>query len=318
MSDNQPDPYRVIGVDKTAEATEIKKSYRKLARKLHPDRGGDPEKLKSVNAAYEILGDEDKRKLFDEFGHTAFRPGFDAEQARRFGSFRGFGGGGGPGGGAHSFDLDDIMNMFTGGGAGPRGGFGSSGMGGRGRGGFGGRGPRRGQDLQASVKVSLHEALHGGERQLTIGGKDVTVRIPKGVRSGKRLRVGGRGSPGVGGGPAGDLLLEVEVASHPQVRVDRDDLEMDVPLTFVESLRGGSITVPTPTGSVNVRIPPRAEAGTRLRLKGRGLPPGGKGTRTGDLYLVLLPTPPDGELEGDDLDALEKAYTKDVRNGLGF
>ena len=318
MSDNQPDPYRVLGVDKKAEGSEIKKKYRKLAREMHPDRGGDPEKLKSVNAAYEILGDDDKRKLYDEFGHHAFRPGFDAEQARRFGAFGG-GGRGGPGAGGFSFDLDDIMGMFTGGGSGPRGGFSGFGGGGPRRGGgFARRGPRRGEDLQASVRVSLHEALNGGERQLTLGGKEITVRIPKGVRSGKRLRVGGRGNPGTDGGPAGDLLLEVEVSTHRQVRVDRDDLEMDVPITFVESLKGGSITVPTPTGSVNVRIPPRAEAGTRLRLKGRGLPPGGKGTRKGDLYLVLLPTPPDTEPKGEDLAALEAAYSKDVRGELEF
>lgn len=322
MSDNQPDPYRVLGVDKSADAGSIKKKYRKLARELHPDRGGDPEKLMQVNGAYEIVGDEDKRKLYDEFGHSAFRPGFDAEQARRYGAFRGFGGGGGPGGGpgggGYSFDMDDIMSMFTGGGAGPRGGFGSFGGGGPGRGGFGRRGPRRGQDVQASVGISLHEALHGGERRLTIGGREITVRIPKGVRTGKRLRVGGRGSPGSDGGPPGDLVLEVEVASHPRVRVDRDDLEMDVPITFIESLRGGGITVPTPTGAVKVKIPPRAEAGTRMRLKGRGLPPGGKGTRKGDLYLVLLPTPPDGEPDGDSLEALEAAYTRDVRADLSF
>ncbi len=321
MSDN-PDPYRVLGVDKSADAGSIKKKYRKLARELHPDRGGDPEKLKQVNAAYAIVGDEDKRALYDEFGHMAFRPGFDAEQARRFGgSFRGFGGGGpgGPGGpgGNFSFDLDDIMSMFTGGGRGPRGGFGGFGMGG-GPGGFGRRGPRRGQDMQAQVKVSLNEALNGGERRLTLGGKEITIRIPKGVRTGKRLRVSGRGGPGTDGGPAGDLLIEVEVASHPRVRVDRDDLEMDLPITFVESLKGGSVTVPTPTGQVKVKIPPRAEAGTRMRLKGRGLPKGGKGTRKGDLYLVLLPTPPDKAPKGDRLEDLEGAYTRDVRADLVF
>jgi DnaJ-class molecular chaperone len=321
VSDGQPDPYRMLGVDRKADAREIKKKYRGLARELHPDRGGDPEKLKQINAAYEIVGDEGKRKLFDEFGHMAFRPGFDAEQARRFGGFRGGFGGGGPGGpgGPGGFDLDDIMKMFTGAGAGPRGGFDSFGVGGRPRGGgFGRRGPRRGQDLQASVQVSLHEALEGGERKLTIGGKETTVRIPRGVRTGKRLRVAGKGNPGSDGGPPGDLLLEVEVAPHSVVRVDRDDLEMDLPLTFVESLKGAAITVPTPTGKVKVKIPPRAEAGTRMRLKGRGLPPGGKGTRKGDLYLVLLPTPPDGEPDGDDLEALEAAYTVDVRAGLDF
>lgn len=316
MADTRQDPYRVLGVDRKADAGDIKKKYRKLAREMHPDRGGDPEKLKQVNAAYEILGDADKRKLFDEFGHTAFRPGFDADAARRFGAFRGMGGG--PGGGpGFSFDVDDLMSMFTGGGTGPRGGFESFGFGDGGRG-FGRRGPRRGQDLNASVQVSLYEALHGGERILTIGGQEVTVRIPKGVRSGKRLRVGGKGGAGTDGGPPGDLLLEVDVAAHPLVRVDRDDLEMDLPLTFGESIRGATITVLTPQGQVKVKIPPRAEAGTRLRLSGQGLPPGGKGTRKGDMYLVLMPTPPDQEPRGDGLDAIEAAYSRDVRRDIRF
>ncbi len=312
MADTPPDPYKVIGVGKDAKADEIKKKYRKLARELHPDRGGDPDKLKTVNAAYEILGDDDKRKLFDEFGHVAFRPGFDAESARRFGRFGGGGGGGGAG-----FDLDDIMKMFTGGGNAGFGGFEGFGFGGGPRGG-GRRGPRRGQDLHASVQVSLHEALTGSERIIHLGGKDITIRIPKGVRSGQRLRVGGKGGPGTDGGPSGDLLLEVDVAEHPLVRVDRDDLEMTLPITFIESLQGGQITVPTPTGKVKVRIPPRAEAGTRLRLKGRGLPKGGRETRLGDLYLVLMPTPPDGEPADETLQGLEDAYTSDVRAELKF
>ena len=298
------DPYQVLGVAKGASADEIKKKYRKLARKLHPDRGGDPEKLKGVNAAYEVVGDKEKRSLYDEFGHAAFRPGFDAEAARRVSSFGGFGGGGGRGG----INVEDLINMFGGGGDG---GFG---FGGR------GRGPRRGSDMEGGLSISLAEALRGGERRLKIGRNSVTVRIPKGARSGQRLRIPGKGQPGIDGGPAGDLLLEVEVLSHPLVRIDRDDLEMALPITFAESVRGGSISVDTPTGSVKVKIPPGAEAGTRLRLKGRGLPPGGKGTRTGDLYLVLMPTPPSEVPEDLDeaLDALEEAYEESVRAGLKF
>ncbi len=320
MSDLGPDPYSVLGVGKTAGADEIKKTYRKLARDLHPDRGGDPEKLKQVNAAYEILGDEEKRKLYDEFGHVAFRPGFDADQARQFARFgRGFGGGGGDGA---AFDMEDILKMFTGGGQAGFGGFDGFGFGGGGPGGphagFGRRGPRRGDDLNASVQVSLHEALNGGERLLHMGGKEVTIRIPKGVRTGQRLRVSGKGQPGSDGGPPGDLLIQVAVAEHPLVHVDRDDLEMQLPLTFGESLKGGQITVPTPTGTVKVKIPPRAEAGMRLRLKGRGLPKGGRETRQGDLYLVLMPTPPQGKPKGDTVEAIEAAYTDDVRADLQF
>jgi len=314
MSQQDPDPYKVLGVASTAEAVDIKKEYRKLARKMHPDRGGDPDKLKTVNAAYAIVGDEDKRKLYDEFGHIAFRPGFDAAQARQYARF----GGGRSHPSDGSFDMDEILKMFTGGGGAGFGGFEGFGFGGAPPRGFGRRGPSRGEDLNASVRVSLSEALTGSERELHMGGRSVTVRIPKGVRSGMRLRVGGKGNPGADGGPPGDLLMTVEVTEHPLVHVDRDDLEMKLPLTFTESLNGGQITVATPTGTVKVKIPPRAEVGSRLRLKGRGLPKGGKDTREGDLYLVLMPTPPPEEPEGDTLADLEAAYTADVRAVLKF
>ena len=303
------DPYKVLGVAKDAEQDVVKKAYRKLAREMHPDRGGDPEKLKRVNAAYHMLGDVKKRKMFDEFGTEAFRPGFDARAAR---SFRNFGGGfgtpGGPGPGA-AFDFEDIMNMF---------------VGGQGRARRRpSRGPRRGQDVRAHLQVSLAEALHGGERKLSIGeGGSVTVRIPRGVRPGQSLRLSQKGLPGVDGGPSGDLFLEIAIADHPLVQVDRDDLEMDLPLTFPESIRGGTITASTPTGTVKVKIPPCAEAGTRLRLKERGMPKGASGTATGDLYLILRPTPPPVPPEdtrfSEAIDALEAAYSEDVRKDLRF
>ena len=303
------DPYKVLGVAKDANQDVLKKAYRKLARQLHPDRGGDPEKLKRVNAAYHMVGDVKKRKLFDEFGTEAFRPGFDANAARSFRNWGGgFGGPGGAGPGA-SFDFEDIMNMF---------------VGGQGRARRRpSRGPRRGQDVRASLEVSLAEALTGGERKLTIGeGGSVTVRIPKGVRPGQSLRLGKKGLPGVDGGPSGDLFLEITIAEHPLVRVDRDDLEMDLPMTFGESIRGGTITAATPTGTVNVKIPPCAEAGTRLRLRGRGMPKGASGTATGDLYLILRPTPPtetaDDEQLSEAIDVIEEAYGEDVRKDLQF
>ena len=148
------------------------------------------------------------------------------------------------------------------------------------------------------------------------------MRIPKGVRPGQSLRLGKKGLPGVDGGPSGDLFLEITISEHPLVRVDRDDLEMDLPLTFAESIRGGTITAATPTGTVNVKIPPCAEAGTRLRLRGRGMPKGASGTVTGDLYLILRPTPPektaDNEQVSEAIDIIEEAYGEDVRKDLQF
>jgi DnaJ-class molecular chaperone len=306
------EPYKILGVKSDAAQDEIKKRYRALAREMHPDRGGDPEKLKRVNAAYAMVGDPEKRKLFDEFGTDAFRPGFDADQARSY--KQRFGGGFSPygAGGSAGFDMEDILRMFGGG------------TGRRGNAGFGGgfaRGPRRGGDLTATLSITLHETLHGSERSFQLGSSgSVKVRIPRGARTGQRLRVPGKGQPGMDGGPAGDLYLEVHVGEHPLVRVDRDDLEMDLPLTFAESLNGGTLEVPTPTGAVKVRIPPCAAAGTRMRLKGRGLPAGGRGTREGDLYLVLRPTPP-RSAEGLDgaIEALAAAYEdQDVRAELRF
>jgi DnaJ-class molecular chaperone len=299
------DAYQVLGVDRSATADAVKKAYRKLAREHHPDRtGGDDTRFKEINAAYEALGDPEKRKLYDEFGWEAFRPGFDPDMARRFG--------GGQGG---QVDLDDLLGFF----GGSFGAFGGDPFRG---GGFGsGRARvrmRKGEDLRAKIAVSVEDAVRGTEA--TFGAPDgstVKVKVPKGVRPGNVLRVGGKGGPGTGGGPAGDVLLDVEIEPHPLVRIDGNDLVMDVPISFAESLRGGTLTVPTPTGTVNVKVPARAPTGTRLRLRGRGLP-GRTDDDAGDLYLVLRPTPPDGELADEVLTALSAAQRADVRAGLRF
>ncbi|MEO1170873.1 MAG: DnaJ domain-containing protein, partial [Myxococcota bacterium] len=207
------DPYSVLGVSRGSSDDEIRTAYRKLARELHPDvNPGDKaaeERFKEVSAAYDILSDKEKRKLFDEFGHDGLKSGFDANQARQYQQWGGgFGGGGGfdPsagyrvdfGGGRGGFDMGDLFGDFFGGGA------------------TAGR-PRKGQDVVVRVKIELEQAVHGADIQVAVTGRSapVRVRIPKGADTGSRLRVEGQGGPGAGGGPAGDLVIETEMREHP-------------------------------------------------------------------------------------------------------
>lgn len=301
------DPYKVLGVDRGADSATIRKAYKKLARQWHPDVNKAPgaeDRFKEINAAYDVVGDDDKRKLYDEFGEASLRPGFDANQARAWkqaGGARGFGGFDfGGGGGMGGADIDDLLGSL----------FGS--------GGFSGGRPMRGSDQQTEITVPFMTTVLGGEEHISIRRPDgqvetLRVPIPAGAQDGGRVRLRGQGLPPRGGGPCGDLLVILKVRPHPVLtRVD-DDLELEVPLTVKEALVGGSITVPTPTGDVKVTVPPRVKSGTRLRLKGRGIqkkPPG-------HLYLVLRPTVPDSD-DPEVLEAaerLELAYG-DVRAGL--
>ncbi|MCB9779966.1 MAG: J domain-containing protein [Alphaproteobacteria bacterium] len=329
------DLYEVLGVSRSAETTEIRKAYKKLAREFHPDRNPSDEaaeRFKEINAAYDVLGDDDKRSLYDEFGEVSTKPGFDAEKARAFQQAGGFGrggfGGGGPGGGFRwssnaggpdfsggfggpggaGFDADDILGSIFGGGA--------------------RRGPRKGQDIQAEVTVSLLRVAHGdtvelslrrpvadGQGGLVLRQESIKVRLPKGVEDGRTLRLRGKGGDSPSGGPAGDLLLEIHVTDEPNLRRDGDRLEMDLPLTFAEALTGASVTVPTLDGEVKVRIPPGAQSGQKLRLRGKGMElPDGRG----DLILVLRPTPPEdvGEDAAELAEKLAALYKDDVRAGL--
>ena len=289
------DYYATLGVKKDASQDDIQKAYRKLARKYHPDVNKDPAaemKFKEVGEAYEVLKDPDKRKKFDQFGsawkraqQSGGRPpgyeGFDFGNLDGF-DFSGFGGAGG-GGGAEGFSS--FFEMLFGGAGAPGGGAGGRRSA---RGGFGGRGRMRGGDTEATVQLTLDEAVRGGTREITLSDpesgqrKTLSVRIPEGIRPGQKIRLAGQGQPGFDGSPAGDLLLKVEILPDPRFRIEGSDVYTTVPVTPWEAALGGEAEVETPTGNVRVRIPAGSSSGRKIRLRERGLSaPGGK---KGDLF----------------------------------
>ncbi len=290
-----------------ASADEIRKAFRKLAKKLHPDQNpGDKaseERFKRVSAAFDVLGDEEKRKKFDKGEIDAdgretmrgFRPGPGAGPGHPFGAAHPFGdtGGfqGGQGGAAFEADLGDILGEMFG-----RGG----GRGGSGLGGFGGFSaqPQRGQDVRAEVEISVEEAVQGGRRRIGFSdGRTLDVTIPKGAAEGQVLRLKGQGAPGRAG--AGDALIELKVAPHPVFRREGANLVMDVPVSLPDAVLGGTVEAPTPDGPVTLTVPKGSNSGRTLRLKGRGLGDLASGKR-GDLMarlIVTLPDHPDAELE---------------------
>ena len=306
------DLYQELGVGKTASEAEIKKAYRKLATKLHPDKNpGDKRaetRFKAVNRAYQALSDPKKRALYDEFGETALREGFDVQAARAYqrasqgiGSNRSSGG---------SFRFEDI---FTGGGGlGDLFGDMFSGKGG-GRGGA----QVRGADVASEITIDFPQAVRGTEVALTLqnGGEPVTVRIPPGATDGDRLRVPGRGQPGPFGGPAGDLVLAIRVRPHAHFERRDLDLYLDLPITVGEAYRGAKVPVPTPEGSVTLTIPRRAQSGQILRSKGKGVH---RGKNVGDLYVRFLIKLPDTDSRDVEraVDELERFMRGNVRKGL--
>lgn len=283
------DYYAVLGVPKTATQDEIRKAFRKLARQHHPDvakdKKGAEAKFKEINEANEVLSDPEKRKRYDELGADWNQPGRQGPPPG-WGQGGGFDfGGGGEGGGAFS----DFFEMFFGGR-----GNGGAGAGRKRRGGFGSF-AQRGGDIEFELAVTVEEALHGGRKAFNLerGSRveTVSVNIPKGVRAGQKIRLAGQGGEGVGGGERGDLYLLVKIAPHVDYRVDGFDLIRAVPVPVWSAVLGGEVEVPTPEGTVKMKIPPGTQPGQKFRLKGRGLP-AGAGTR-GDLFAeakVLLPT----------------------------
>jgi curved DNA-binding protein len=302
------DPYNVLGVPRDADPDTVRKAYRKLAKEWHPDLNKDPkatERFKEINGAYEVLGDAEKRRLWDEFGEASTRPGFDPARARMFR------GGGGPGAGGRGFDggidMEDLLSSLFGGGMGQTGPAGYD------------RRPGRGADQQIELTVDFMSTVLGGERVIALRRPDGTterlrVPIPAGARDGGKVRLRGQGLPPRGGGPCGDLLVVLRVLEHPLLRREEDDLEMDVPITVLEAVRGAVITVPTPTGDVKLTVPPGVQSGMRMRIRGRGI----QKKEPGDLYLILRPTVPattdPAVIEA--AERIEAAYPAEVRANL--
>ncbi len=325
--------YKVLEISKTASQKEIQSAYRKLARKLHPDLNqSDPnakQKFQKVQEAYDVLNDPEKRRIYDQFGVSPDQMGSaggggphqwsygSGGGSNPFRGFKGnFGGGGGAGAGAGNFDLNDILRMF-GGGMG----------GGMGAGmdemddvndpfaGAAGRRQSRGVDIERKLSVPFTTAVLGGTIELKLkrapGMKDetVAVNIPTGIEEGKKIRLPGFGKPGTGGGKPGNMMLVVHIEEHPCFRRQGQQLYVDVPVSLNEAVFGAKIDVPTPTGNVRVSVPAGSSTGTKLRLRGRGVPASGDRTEAGDLFAELSVRLPK-RWSSEDLELLKKLQTE--------
>ena len=310
------DYYKILGVSRDASQDDIKKAFRRLARKYHPDVSKEPDaedRFKDVGEAYEVLKDPEKRAAYDQLG-ADWKAGQDFRPPPGAGAGAGPRPGGGGfyyssgGGGAEQQGFSDFFETLFGGGR----------MGGMGRGGaeefqFRQSRPSRGEDQTARIQISLKDAFHGANRTLELrtpdGGKrSIRVAIPPGVTEGKRIRLAGQGMPGFNGGPAGDLFLEIGFQPHPVFEAQGRNVLVTLPVTPWEAALGETVSVPTLGGRVELKIPAGSQSGRRLRLKGRGLP----GSPHGDQIVTLrIETPP------ADSDEARKLYEQ-MRNTMAF
>ncbi len=316
-----PDYYKTLGVARTASTDEIKKAFRKLARKHHPDAGGDEAKFKEINEAYEVLSDEKKRKLYDQYGTAN-----EHEIPQGWGAGGNYAGGS-PygdnvtyttvGGQGFSGSWSDILDSIR-----------------RGEGAFGtewdfgdfGRSQnraQRGQDMSVTLEVTFDEAFRGCEKRVTVRlpGKPepetLTVKVPAGAINGGRLRFKGKGGPGENGGDPGDLLIVTKIAPHPYYRRDKADVIVDVPVTVAEAALGSSIVVPAPDGTkVRVRVPAGTQDGAVLKVKGKGAPDVQNKGKNGDLKInVIVKVPTNmNDKQKKAMEDFLAATTKDVRS----
>jgi len=372
------DFYEILGVSKDASQDKIKKAYRKLARKWHPDiNPGNKEaeqKFKEISRAYDCLGNEQKRKLYDEFGEDGLQAGFDAEKAREYAKWSSFQQAGRAQGGEGFGRYESYEDIF--------GDFFGSGMG---RGGFKSTVAARGRDVEHEMTIDLVSALKGFETELGmqkvttcpvcqgsgtdpnatistcpycggsgrqevaqgpmhftkpcphchghgqtgkpcanchgsgqgIGTEKIRVVIPKGVREGSRVRIAGKGEPGLNGGAPGDLYLIIHLNPHPFLKREGDDLLMEVPVTVGEAMAGGTIHIPTVDGPVNVKVPAGSQSGQTLRLKGKGAT-NVKTKQRGNLLVKLVvkvPRTDDKEII-DTVKKMDSLYEQDVRSSI--
>jgi len=300
------DYYRIVGVPRDATADDIKRAYRALARKHHPDVSKDPQaeaRFKELGEAYAVLKDPVKRAAYDRLGADwkegqEFRPPPDWNTG-----FEAPGGGFSPG---EMADFSDFFEALFGGG-------------------FTGRGSRasfhaQGEDRHAKVLIDLEDAYHGATRTITLQVPEVdgqgraslrerrlNVTFPRGIHAGRVLRLAGQGSPGLGQGQAGDLYLEVEFRRHPRYRVEERDVYLDLPVAPWEAALGASVKVPTPSGMVELKVPAGSTASSKLRLRGRGIP----GSTPGDLYVVLQIVLPPAD------DDAARAFYRDMAGKFG-
>ena len=310
------DYYKTLGVDRKATQDDIKRAYRKLARKYHPDvseADDAEEKFKEVGEAYEVLKDPEKRAAYDQLGKNYksgqdFRPppgwdeGFEFSGAGG-GAGDGYAGYGGMGGEQFSDFFEDLFQQRQSAGQGQSRGAGA-----------GQQFNMRGEDRHARISIALHDSYTGATRGITLHAPEVTgdghvitrditlnVKIPQGIRDGQKIRLAGQGGPGIGGGKAGDLFLEVEFKADSKYRVDGGDVYLNLPVAPWEAALGSKVKVPIPSGDVELKIPAGSNQGSKMRLKGKGLP----GKEPGNLYVVL-----DVQLPPADNDEAKALYEK--------